>query len=185
MESLIPALYSSDARVTVGRFSYGTPTLKLWGECERISIGAFCSIADGVTLFAGGEHNTHWVTTYPLRIALGDVRAGSDGHPASKGETRIGNDVWIGHGATILSGVTIGDGAVIGACSVVASDVPAYHIVAGNPARILKPRFSDERISALQRIAWWNWPIERIQAASDLLCSAHIDKFIEVYDLPG
>lgn len=177
-ESCIPQLVSDDSRISVGRFTYGDPVFKLWGVGERIVIGSFCSIADGVTIFGGGEHNTRWVTTYPLRIAFGDPLAGKDGHPATKGETRIGSDVWIGDGASILSGVIVGDGAVVGARAVVAQDVPAYHIVAGNPARIVRRRFSNENVAALLEIAWWNWEVERIRAASALLCSDDIEAFI-------
>lgn len=177
-ESCIPPLVSDDPRRSVGRFSYGNPAFKLWGQDERIEIGSFCSIADGVTIFGGGEHNTRWVTTYPLRIAFGDELAGRDGHPATKGETRIGHDVWIGDGATVLSGVSIGDGSVVGACAVVSRDVPAYHVVAGNPARIVRARFSKLQITALLEIAWWDWEIDRIRQASRLLCSDDIDAFL-------
>lgn len=178
IESCIPELSIDDQRVSIGRFTYGAPTLKLWSEGERISIGAFCSIADDVVIFGGGEHNTHWVTTYPLRIAFGDPLAGHDGHPASKGQTRIGNDVWIGDGAVILSGTVIGNGAVIGARAVVTGSVPPYCIVAGNPAEVIRQRFTDEQVAALLRIAWWDWPIERISSLSGLLCSKDIESFI-------
>lgn len=184
-ESCIPQLVSDDPRVSVGRFTYGEPVFKMWGQNEHIVIGSFCSIADSVTIFGGGEHNTRWVTTYPLRIALGDELAGRDGHPATKGETRIGNDVWIGNGATILSGVAIGDGAVVGACAVVTRDVPAYHIVAGNPARLIRPRFKPAHITALLEIAWWNWECERIRAACALLCSDDIDAFLDFCQRSG
>jgi len=185
MESIcnIPTLVASDRRVTVGRFTYGEPRLMLWDEGERIEIGSFCSIADNVTIFAGGEHNSAWVTTYPLRIALGDELAGKDGHPASKGPTIIGHDVWIGFGATILSGVTIGDGAIIGACSVVVKDVPPYQIVAGNPAGIIRQRFKDEHIKKLCDIQWWNWPLSRIKKYAHLLCGPDVNSFIQKIQL--
>jgi chloramphenicol O-acetyltransferase type B len=180
-ESQIALLESDDHRISIGRFTYGNPSLKVWGEYESIVIGAFCSIADDVDILGGGEHRSDWVTTFPLRIAFGDPRAGLDGHPASKGPTRIGNDVWIGHGACVLSGVTVGDGAVIGARAVVTRDVSPYTIVGGNPARVLKARFSDKQILQLLAIQWWEWPLEKIRDSQDLLCSAYIDSFIEAY----
>lgn len=178
MESKIPPLVSFDPRVSVGSFTYGNATIKLWDESERLEIGSFCSIADDVVILGGGEHRTDWVTTYPLRIAFGSDMAGKDGHPASKGPTRIGNDVWIGHGAMILSGVSIGDGAVVGAGAVVARNVPPYAIVAGNPARVVKFRFSPEQIASLLAIQWWNWPREKVSEYVHLLCSPDIDVFI-------
>jgi virginiamycin A acetyltransferase len=74
----------------------------------------------------------------------------------------VGHDVWIGTGAVIMPGISIGDGAIIGAYSVVASDVPAYSIVAGNPARVVKLRFDEATIASLEEIAWWDWPVEKI-----------------------
>lgn len=174
----IPVFQPNDPRVKVGRFTYGNPQLMLWAEDERVEIGSFCSIAQNVTIFAGGEHNMHWVTTYPLRIAFGHPLAGKDGLPRTKGKTTIGNDVWIGYGATILSGVTIGDGAVIGAGTVVVKDVLPYAIVAGNPARLVRFRFDTETIAKLLEIAWWNWPLEKIEATTSLLCSEHIGDFV-------
>jgi chloramphenicol O-acetyltransferase type B len=169
---------SSDPRVFIGRATYGNPNLMLWDKSERIIIGSFCSIAEGVTIFGGGEHNTDWVTTYPLRIAFGDSLGGKDGHPATKGITKIGNDVWIGFGATILSGVEVGNGSVIGAGAVVSRNVPPYAIVVGNPAQIVRKRFTDLQIEKLLQISWWNWPLERIKKSMHLLSSKEIDLFI-------
>ena len=176
--SQIPQLRSTDPRISIGRFTYGGPVFKIWAQEEAIEIGSYCSIADNVTIFGGGEHNPDWVTTFPLRIAYGDPLASKDGHPANKGKTRIGNDVWIGYGATILSGVTIHDGAVIGACSLVAKDVPAYTIVGGNSARIIRYWFTEEQIEELLKIQWWNWPHSRILKFISLLSSSDIDGFI-------
>lgn len=169
-EPRVPTYTSSDPRVTVGRYTYGNPQLLLWTESERIEIGSFCSIAASVTIFAGGEHNCNWVTTYPLRIVLGLPLAGEDGHPRTKGDTVIGNDVWIGYGASVLSGVRVGHGAVIGAHSLVAKDVPPYAVVAGNPARLVRFRFDEGTIEHLLRIRWWDWPIQKIVQNVEWLC---------------
>lgn len=177
--SQIPELQSSDQRIRVGRFTYGSPDFRVWTAHERIDIGAFCSIADDVTIFGGGEHRPDWVSTFPLRIAFGHALAERDGHPASKGQTSIGNDVWIGHGATILSGVMVGDGAIVGARAVVSRNVPPYSIVAGNPARIVRYRFSQAQVEQLLQIAWWNWPIDLIEEFVPMLCDTNINAFIE------
>ena len=108
--------------------------------------------------------------------------AWEDGHPASKGDITIGNDVWIGAGATILSGVTVGDGAVIGAASLIAADVPAFAIAAGNPAQVLRYRFPEPIREALLRIAWWDWPHEQVLAAVDQLCSPDAEGFVRAHD---
>lgn len=93
----------------------------------------------------------------------------------------IGNDVWIGEGALILSGVTIGDGAVIGARSVVSKDIPPYAIAAGNPCRILKYRFPEEKISELLKIKWWNWETDKITSNANYLMNTDINVFINKF----
>ena len=87
----------------------------------------------------------------------------------------IGNDVWIGYEASILAGVTIGDGAIIGTRAVVTKDVPPYTIVGGVPARQIRKRFSDEVISTLLTLKWWDWSEERIAINLDAIQSGHID----------
>jgi virginiamycin A acetyltransferase len=147
---------------SIGKFSYGNPKIIAWDKKNVLKIGNFCSIADGVIIVLGGEHRIDWVTTYPFNKNLKDC-CHFTGHPATKGDIIIGNDVWIGLNATILSGVTIGDGAVIGANSLVARDVEPYTIVAGNPARSIRKRFSQQTIDKLLRIKWWDWEIEKIK----------------------
>jgi chloramphenicol O-acetyltransferase type B len=179
MQSKIPELTSTDLRVSVGRFTYGNPQFMLWDNSDRIQIGSFCSISSEVAIFGGGEHQTDWVTTFPLRIAFDDPLAGKDGHPASKGETKIGNDVWIGFRAIVLSGITIGHGAVIGAGAVVAADVRPYAIVAGNPAKVVRYRFAANEIEKLLALRWWEWDINRIQANISMLCSTKIETILK------
>ena len=179
-------IISDDERITVGEFTYGSTRCVLYHHTDRVDIGKFCSIGEETIIFGGGEHRLDWVTTYPLRAAFDDPLAYKDGHPVSKGPVIIGNDVFIGRGSAILSGVTIGDGAVVGAKSVVTKNILPYCVVAGNPAREIRRRFSDKQIEALLEIKWWDWPIEKIKNFTHLLCASNIDEFIKQarYDGP-
>lgn len=161
----------------IGRFTYGNPEVFFANSGARLRIGSFCSIAEEVQLFLGGEHRIDWVTTYPFPAMLESARLFT-GHPATKGDIVIGHDVWIGRGATVLSGVKIGNGAVIGARALVAKDVPPYAIVSGNPAKLLRLRFEAEVVAALEAIRWWDWPLDRIEAALPTLLSADLPAFI-------
>lgn len=152
----------------VGRGTYGKPLVHSWGEPSTLKIGKFCSISGNVHILLGGNHRTDWITTYPFPVFWDNAKHTTD-QSISKGDVSIGNDVWIGMGAMILSGVTIGNGAVIGASAVVSKDVPSYSIVAGNPAVVVKKRFPDEDISALEKIQWWDWDDSKIKAAMHLL----------------
>lgn len=157
-----PSLQERFPRYRFGRGTYGSDLrIHEFGEGATLEIGAFCSIAGGVQIFLGGEHRLDWVTTYPFNV-LWPAGRQIRGHPRSKGNVTIGNDVWIGAEAVILSGVTIADGAAVGARSVVTRDVPAYTLVAGNPARTVRKRFDDETIEALRTLRWWQWDDTRI-----------------------
>lgn len=177
-------LYTKDvlgSQYAIGDFTYGIPTIMHWGENATLKIGKFCSIARDVTIFLGGNHRTDWVSTYPFNVLCGAFPNAKNiiGHPVTKGDVSIENDVWIGYRATILSGVSIGNGAVIAANAVVTNDVPPYAVVAGNPAQIVKYRFSAETIDSLQKIQWWNWPIEKINSNVRKICSSDMDSFIK------
>ena len=167
--------------VDIGDFTYGSPTFFVWSEKNicKLKIGKFCSIADGVEIYFGGEHNSDWITTYPFSTMFDSNLNINSNAQKSKGDIIIGNDVWIGRGATILSGVTIGDGAVIGARSVVTKNVLPYAVVAGNPARFIRFRFTGEQIYELTLIKWWDWDYEKIAEYVPILESGEIDKFIE------
>lgn len=145
---------------------------------DALVIGKFCSIADGaVFLLNGGNHNIEAVSSFPFFIFGGDW-ADARAAEVNRGSITIGSDVWIGHDATILPGVTIGHGAVVGAKSVVTSDVRPYAVVAGNPAREVKRRFSDADVDRLLATAWWDWPIETISAHVNALARSDIDAIV-------
>src|SRR5262249_58694753 len=94
----------------------------------------------------------------------------------------IGNDVWIGHGAIVLPGRAIGDGAVVAAGAVVTKDVPAYAVVAGNPARPIRERFAPAIAARLQALAWWDWPHERLRLALPAFRSLSAEAFLDRYE---
>lgn len=127
--------------------------------------------------FLGGDHRVDWVTTFPFNVLWEDAK-NITGHPKTKGDVLIGNDVWIATESIIMSGVNIGDGAVIGARAVVTKNVPPYTIVAGNPAVVVKQRFDDNTINQLLEIKWWNWDESRIKKALPLLLNNDIEKFL-------
>lgn len=155
---------------SIGLGSYGLPIVHDWQEGTTLSIGAFTSIADDVHIFLGGHHRTDWISSYPFPAFLEEARNIPD-FGGTRGDVRIGNDVWLASGCTILSGVTVGDGAVVAARSIVTRDVAPYAIVAGNPARVIGWRFDEETRKALLAAAWWTWPEQEIRAIAPLLCS--------------
>jgi virginiamycin A acetyltransferase len=133
---------------------------------EKLIIGKFCAIAEGAEfIMSSANHPIMGSTAFPFFIFGGTwLEETAEFLPMirSRGNTVIGNDVWIGREAVIMPGVIIGDGAIIAARAVVVSDVAPYTTVGGNPARLLKKRYSDVDIDRLLRLAWWNWPIDVI-----------------------
>ncbi|MFP1755858.1 Vat family streptogramin A O-acetyltransferase [Lonsdalea quercina] len=132
---------------------------------DKLIIGKFCAIAKDVQfIMNGANHKLSGFSSFPFYI-FGNGWEKATPQPEDlpyKGDTIIGNDVWIGYKALIMPGVKIGNGAIISSMAVVTTDVPAYTIVGGNPAKVIKKRFSDEIVAELEQLAWWDWSVEKI-----------------------
>lgn len=168
--------------IGTGTYGHLNIDIKEWGEGAVLNIGKYCSIADRCTVFLGGNHRIDWVTTYPFNC-IDDKWTngiGITGHPSTNGDVNIGNDVWIGSNVTIMSGIEIGDGAVIGTNSLVTKDVKPYSIVGGNPAKLIKYRFSEEQIDSLLEIKWWDKSEEEINNIIPYLLQDDINLFIDI-----
>ncbi|HSH95614.1 MAG TPA: CatB-related O-acetyltransferase [Roseimicrobium sp.] len=148
------------SHIPAGEYSYGKPLIMGWdGTPEtRVTIGRFCSFADGVRILLRVNHPIHSASTYPVAKILGVPCTGP--YEWSQGP------------------VSIGHGAVIAANSVVTEDVPPYGIAAGNPARIVRRRFDEETVRSLLEIPWWDWPMADIRQHAVLLFSGDVATFL-------
>lgn len=135
--------------IVVGKYTYGTiDVLNHTNDEVILRIGSFCSIAPNVKFILGSDHKYSSLTTYPIKSKLFKQQ----NEALTKGDIVVENDVWIGYGAIILSGVTLNQGCIIAAGSIVTKSVPPYAIVGGNPAKIIKYRFSDDIIEKLKNL---------------------------------
>jgi len=149
-----------------------------YSEYGNFIVGKYCSIGDNVQIFLGGNHRMDWISQHPITPIFGEPN--KEGHPSTNGDVVIGNDVWIGSSAVIMSGVHVEDGAVIGAYSVVRRSIRPYEIHIGNPSFFMGLRFCNAEIEFLLQIKWWNWPIENIKEAKDILLSSNFAE-LKVY----
>ncbi|MGL5271468.1 MAG: CatB-related O-acetyltransferase [Selenomonadaceae bacterium] len=144
---------------SIGDFTYIAPN----SEINNTEIGRFCSIGPGVYM-GMGEHPTKiFVSMHPIFFSKAkQVQTTFADMNYFSGVSRIfiGNDVWVGSQAIILDGVKIGDGAIIAAGAVVNSDVPAYAVYGGVPAKFIKYRFEEDERNFLLKDKWWNKPEE-------------------------
>ena len=146
---------------------------------EKLIIGKYCQFANGTRFItSSANHQIDGFSAYPFSL-FGEAwaRAYTQKWP-NKGDTVIGNDVWCGHDSVIMPSVTVGSGAVIAARSVVTRDVPAYAIVGGNPARIIRMRFDADTIDQLLDTAWWNWDADKVERNIAAIVGDDIDKLI-------
>lgn len=174
-------LLNGNEVIKYGKGTYGQPQVLGFDKHSKIVVGKYCSIASGVVFFFEGKSRENRISTNSFKTLT------SLGIPYKllsrrKNKLTIGNDVWIGMNAFVYSGITIGDGAVVAAGAIVTENVPPYAIVGGNPAKIIRYRFTQETIQKLLEIAWWNWPEEKIKSAMPLILSNELNSFIKMYE---
>lgn len=152
-------------KVTIGKKTYGFIDALFSNPDNRLIIGSYCSIAQGVKFLPSTDHAVDRISTYPFKAMCltGEQEA------LSKGDIVVADDVWIGYGATVLSGVHIGQGAVVAAGSVVTRDIPPYAIVGGVPAKIIKYRFAPDMIRELLKIDYSKLDEAMIRQHRDVL----------------
>ena len=162
--------------VTMGKYS------DVGYDCSILDtkIGSFCSLGSNITI-GGPSHTIDWVSTSPVFNENKDhLKKKFAYHKFNYSAfTEIGNDIWIGDKAMIKAGVKVGDGAIIGMNSVVTKNIPPYEIWAGNPAKMIKKRFTDDKIQALLRIKWWEEDEKTLKEMSSLF--NNMDVFLLKY----
>lgn len=146
---------------------------------EKLRIGKFCAFGTGVRfIMNGANHRMDGPSTFPFPIMGGswsehfDLISGLPG----RGDTVVGHDVWFGYGVMVMPGVRIGHGAVIASGSVVVDDVPDYGVVGGNPAKLIRTRYSEDEVARLLAVGWWDWPAEHLTEHVRTVMSGTIDE---------
>lgn len=153
-------LFEEAYGVHIGYGTYGSVWTNGALHWQDITIGNYCSFANNVSIYTG-NHPIDKFTSHPILYnpSLGANKEIRIGKPLV-----IGNDVWIGQNVVILPGChNIGNGAVIGAGAVVTKNIEPYTIYAGNPARIIRKRFSDNTIQKLENTQWWNMELDKLK----------------------
>lgn len=177
-----------NTHIEVGALSYlGLSTIYDYSDTlpphsgvGKITIGKATSIGENISFILFGNHRYNKVTTSPLSTLIDGNHKNLIPYPAET--ISIGNDVWVGNNATILSNVLIGDGSVIGANAVVSKNIPPYCVAVGNPIRVISKRFTEDQIARLIKIAWWNWPLNKIKENASNLINENIDAFLALHD---
>jgi phosphonate metabolism protein (transferase hexapeptide repeat family) len=168
--------------VEVGDFSY----FERHAEAIYATVGKFCSIAANSRINAL-DHPMERLTTHKVTYRPNEYFRwlGVDTDFRERRRAKrviIGHDAWIGHGAVVMPGIRIGNGAVVGANAVVTKDVPSYSVVAGVPARFLRPRFDPSVADRIEALAWWDWPAERLAQAIPDMQALSIEAFLDRWE---
>lgn len=181
-ESFPLACVGRDTYIVDGVISSGADfTIEKGYAVHNLQIGQFSSIAHGSDFTMGLGHNYLNLATGVSELFRADTEHNLVEKYKEKGQILIQNDVWIGHNVTVMPGVIIHNGAVVAANSHVVKDVPPYAIVGGNPAKIIKYRFSEKVIEKLLTIQWWNWDDDKIRENKQYFRSENIEAFIDKF----
>ncbi|WP_319002180.1 CatB-related O-acetyltransferase [Pseudomonas chlororaphis] len=168
IDSSIPSTSKVESGSTVLGTTFGAYSFCGY-DCTFIKceVGRFCSIASKVVV-GGARHPMEYVSTSPVFLSHKEsIKTKFSRHEYHwQPRTVIGHDVWIGEGVYVKGGVTIGVGAVVGMGSVVTKDIPPYAIYAGNPARLIRYRFSEAVVAALLKSQWWEYSDEELRAVA-------------------
>lgn len=152
-----PFLITSTPKIKAGRYSYHNGNLIVKGK-GKLTIGNHCAFGQDIRFILSNHNYEYPSMQYDLYL-----RSFKDfPYKKMQGQIVVGSDVWIGDKAIVLPNVTIGNGAIIGAGAVVTKNVPDFAIVGGNPAKIIKYRFSESQIAKLNETKWWNWSDDEI-----------------------
>jgi phosphonate metabolism protein (transferase hexapeptide repeat family) len=168
--------------VEMGDYSYVVND----SQMTYTTIGKFCSIA-AMTRINPGNHPMHRAAQAHFTYRASAYFPGEDDDTEffewrKSHRVHIGHDVWIGHGAIVLPGRKVGTGAVIAGGAVVTKDVAPYTIVGGNPARLIKRRFTEEIEERLVRLGWWNWDHEALRLALPDFRKFAVEAFLDKYE---
>ena len=168
--------------IRVGRRSYSNRfyPIKLAANVDqKLEIGRYTSIGDSLDIIMSGGHDPERLSSYPFEQFFNKKKG------FTRGDIKIGNDVWIGSDVTIVGGgIRVGDGAVIGAKSLVTAGqvLDDYGIYAGVPAKLIRYRFKKSTIQELLRLKWWDMPEKTIVENADVFSMKNTDKAIKMLE---
>lgn len=175
-----PKSFFNQDLVTVGNYTYGDLDVKHYGTECKLRIGHFCSISPEVVFLLKDDHPMNFISTFPFKVKCLEKECVE---AVSKGDIVVDDDVWIGYGAIIMSGVHIHQGAVIAAGTVVTHDIPAYSIVGGVPAKIIKYRFPEDVLKYIEKIDYSKLSRKDIENNLPILyMECDRDNAIEIYN---
>lgn len=163
----IRKIYKDEYGLIIGYGTYGGCWEKSTLRWQNIHIGNYCSFAGNIDIFRA-NHPSGTFTTHP--ITYNPLMGGVKRYTLEKRALNIGHDVWVGQNAIILASChNVGNGAIIGAGAIVTHDVPPYAIMAGNPAKVIRYRFTSDVIEKIEASQWWLMEKEELASKMDEL----------------